>query len=570
MNINTLPQAGFGLGLRPQHYPFIFEHSPRIDWFEIISENFMDTGGRAKRNLARILEHYPVVMHGVSLSIGTVDPLNSEYLRKLKALIKFANPMWVSDHLCWTGVAHRNTHDLLPVPYTEQALKHVVQRIREVQDCLERPIALENPSTYLEFNSSSMPEAEFIARMVDASGCHLLLDVNNVYVTCFNHRLDAKAYLDTMPLERVIQIHLAGHSHKGTHIIDTHDDHVTDEVWQLYQYVLQRAGRVPNTMIEWDDHIPDFPVLQAELDKAKNIASSAIDAPEKVSPHWQSFLRGRKDAEHRDETGATELGNVQQHMFRAIVAGPAVDSAPARWIRSKERFPPQEQLDVYINAYRWRLQEVVSEDYPVLAHYLGKDHFDELINAFIACEIPEHFNIGRFALKLPTFTRHYFPDDLFAHELCDLETVLAQIADADETPMLDVASMTELTADAFMSAIIRPRRALQLMAFRFAVNDYYQQVRKEEVAPHPVKQHSYLVVFRHEDQVWRMPLDTQEHDLLQQLFAGVSVARAVDSLAATGAADLLTQLPIWFARWARNGVLTDIELVGTQSVELAS
>ncbi|MBY0408432.1 MAG: DUF692 domain-containing protein, partial [Rickettsiales bacterium] len=266
---SNLPNLGFGLGLRPKHYSYIFEHQPKVDWFEIISENFMDTDGKPRRNLARILEYYPVVMHGVAMSIGTVDPLNSEYLTKLKKLADDIKPAWISDHLCWTGIAHKNTHDLLPVPYTEEALKHITQRIKDVQDFLERPIALENPSTYLEFKQSSMPEAEFIARMAEESGCNLLLDVNNVYVTCFNHRLDPKAYLDTLPLDRVIQIHLSGHTNNGTHIIDTHDDHVVDEVWQLYKYGVHKAGRVPNTMVEWDDNIPDFDVLYAELGKAK-------------------------------------------------------------------------------------------------------------------------------------------------------------------------------------------------------------------------------------------------------------------------------------------------------------
>ena len=197
-NSSLHPSLGFGLGLRPKHYPYIFENSPDVDWFEIVSENFMDTDGRPKRNLARIKERYPIVMHGVAMSIGTVDPLNSEYLSKLKKLIDYVQPAWVSDHLCWTGIAHKNSHDLLPVPYTEEALKHIISRIKQVQDYLERPIALENPSTYLEFKTSHIPEAEFIARMAEESGCNLLLDVNNVYVSCYNHRLDAKAYIDTL------------------------------------------------------------------------------------------------------------------------------------------------------------------------------------------------------------------------------------------------------------------------------------------------------------------------------------------------------------------------------------
>ena len=271
----STPYLGFGLGLRIPHYAHILETKPAVDWFEIISENFMDTDGRPKRKLVEFREHYPIVMHGVAMSIGTADTLNSEYMRKLKTLKNWLKPAWISDHLCWTGIAHKNSHDLLPVPYTEEALKHITQRIKEVQDFLECPIALENPSTYLEFKASEISEAEFTARMAKDSGCNLLLDVNNVYVTCFNHRVDAKAYIDALPLNQVIQIHLSGHSNMGTHIIDTHDNHVVDGVWQLYKYVTHRAGRTFNTMIEWDDRIPEFPVLYGELEKAKAAAKDA-------------------------------------------------------------------------------------------------------------------------------------------------------------------------------------------------------------------------------------------------------------------------------------------------------
>jgi uncharacterized protein (UPF0276 family) len=362
---STIPVSdlGFGLGLRPQHYPHIFEHRPGVDWFEIISENVMDTDGRPKRNLARIKEHYPVVMHGVALSIGTVDPLNSEYLKKLKALAHWVNPRWISDHLCWTGIAHRNTHDLLPVPYTEEALKHVVSRIRKVQDFLERPIALENPSTYLEFKSSHIPEAEFIARMAEESGCNLLLDVNNVYVTCYNHRLDPKAYIDALPLDRVAQIHLSGHTNHGTHIVDTHDDHVVDDVWALYGYVVKQAGRTPNTMVEWDDNIPEFPVLFAELEKAKTAVVRAENHPalptlaEAQVPYAMNVQ--------------ASLQSEQRHMQDAILLGTRFDSDPATWIRARKQFLPADQLAVYTDAYRYRLYGTTSEDYPVLETYLG-------------------------------------------------------------------------------------------------------------------------------------------------------------------------------------------------------
>ena len=264
----ALPDLGIGIGLRSVHFGEILGQSPKVDWFEVLSENYLDTGGRPRYVLDQIAERYPVVLHGVSMSIGSSDPLDRAYLGKLKALARDTGARWVSDHLCWTGILGRNTHDLLPMPYTEEALRHTVRRIRQVQDVLERPIALENPSSYVEFASSSMPEWEFLARMADRADCALLLDVNNVYVSSVNHGFDPAAYVDAIPAERVVQYHVAGHTHKGTHIIDTHSDHAVPEVWALYGRAVGRTGLV-STLYEWDADIPALRVVLAEAQKAR-------------------------------------------------------------------------------------------------------------------------------------------------------------------------------------------------------------------------------------------------------------------------------------------------------------
>lgn len=532
---------GFGLGLRPQHYPYIFVHQPSVDWFEIISENFMDTDGKPKRNLARIKEKYPIVMHGVSMSIGSMDTLNSEYLTKLKALIDWVNPAWISDHLCWTGVAHKNTHDLLPLPYTEESLKHIVHRIQQVQDRLGRRIALENPSTYLEFKHSTMPEAEFIAAMANEADCHLLLDVNNVYVTCFNHRLDPQAYLDALPLDRVIQVHLSGHSNKGNHIVDTHDDHVIDEVWNLYKYVVHRAGRVPNTMIEWDDRIPEFPVLSAELDKAREAARHAAEFALPQIAHDESVVAAEE---------SMPLLTAQTQMQQAVMLGDRFDSAPAQWIRAKNVFAPHEQLAVYANAYRYRLYDAVAEDYPVLRHYLTDKIFSDLIWAFVEEVLPDHFNIGRFALKLPAFIQQTLPDDAFAHAMCQLETTVAQMTDPTETQPLDEADIQGLTAETLLDMTLYPRQALALMQFDQQVNAYYQAVMDGEFAV-PVGEAVYLAVFRHEDVVWRMELEAQEFGLLSKLFSGASIGETLADVEE----DAQYEITEYFSKWMRNGLL---------------
>ncbi len=270
--------AGFGLGLRAAHYDAILGAWPAaVDWFEIISENYLDGHAGYYDMLSDLRAHYPLVMHGVSLSLGSTDPLNRDYLKKLKRLADHIDAPYVSDHVCWTGVGGHNTHDLLPVPYNEASLSHMVARARVVADMLERPLVLENPSSYVAFTDSTMPECEFMVRLAQEADVGILLDVNNVYVSAFNHGFDARAYIDAIPAASIRQIHLAGHSHFGTHIIDTHDQPVMDEVWALYRYTIATKGMIP-TMVEWDAEIPPFATLLAELDKARAAAQSALKA----------------------------------------------------------------------------------------------------------------------------------------------------------------------------------------------------------------------------------------------------------------------------------------------------
>ncbi len=267
MNRFGIPDLGVGIGLRPVHFGQILSGSPQIDWFEVLSENYMIEGGRPLRMLDRIRERYPVVMHGVSLSIASTAPLDLDYLTKLKALAERVEPRWVSDHLCWTGVHGINLHDLLPIPYTEEALDHTVRRVARVQDFLGRRIALENVSTYVSFGRSEMTEWEFITELATRADCWLIFDVNNVHVSAFNHEFDPMDFLNGVPAERVIQFHVAGHEHMGTHIIDTHDHAVTDAVWELYARATARTGLV-STLFEWDADIPPLEDVVIEARRA--------------------------------------------------------------------------------------------------------------------------------------------------------------------------------------------------------------------------------------------------------------------------------------------------------------
>jgi uncharacterized protein (UPF0276 family) len=270
------PFLGHGIGLRTKHFPELLEQGRRADWFEVITENFLHVGGRPRAVLEAVRADRPVVLHGVSLSIGSVDPLNEEYLRDVRELADAVEPAWVSDHLCWGTFGRHNAHDLLPMPFTEEALSHVVSRVVEVQERLGRRILLENVSSYLSYAASTISEWDFLAEVARRADCLILLDVNNVYVSATNHGFDALAFLHGIPQDRVAQMHLAGHQDLGTHLLDTHDAPVPDPVWALYRDAVRRFGRV-STLVEWDDRIPPLDEVLAEAEKARSLASGVLE-----------------------------------------------------------------------------------------------------------------------------------------------------------------------------------------------------------------------------------------------------------------------------------------------------
>jgi len=271
-----VPFLGHGIGLRTKHFPDLLEQGRRADWFEVISENFLNVGGRPRAVLEAVRRDRPVVLHGVSLSVGSVDPLDTGYLRDLRALADAVEPAWVSDHLCWGTFGRHNAHDLLPLPLTEESLTHVVSRVSEVQELLGRRILLENVSSYLTYTSSTLAEWDFLAEVARRADCLILLDVNNVYVSAINHGFDPAEYLRGIPVDRVAQFHLAGHQDLGTHLLDTHDAAVPDPVWALYRDAVRRFGRV-STLVEWDDHIPPLDEVLAEAERARAFEKTVLE-----------------------------------------------------------------------------------------------------------------------------------------------------------------------------------------------------------------------------------------------------------------------------------------------------
>jgi uncharacterized protein (UPF0276 family) len=267
--MNTKPSfLGFGLGLRPNYYEELLNQKPPVDWFEIITENYLTDGGKPLYYLEQFRQNYPLVMHGVSLSIGSSTPLDWTYLKQVKNLALQIEPAWISDHLCWTGVDNVNLHDLLPLPYTEEAIQHVVSRIQTVQEFLQRRLVIENVSSYLTYTQSEMQEWEFLNEILKRADCYLLLDINNVYVSAINHHFNPYEYIHALAPERIIQIHLAGHTAYADHIIDTHDNPIVPPVWQLYENTIQRIGPI-STLIERDDNMPPLGELLKELQQAR-------------------------------------------------------------------------------------------------------------------------------------------------------------------------------------------------------------------------------------------------------------------------------------------------------------
>jgi uncharacterized protein (UPF0276 family) len=276
---HAISDLGIGVGLRGPHVGHVIQERPAMDWFEIISENYFADGGVVRANLESVRAAYRLVPHGVSLSIGGSEPFDREYLSRLRALVRRIAAPWCSDHLCWTGAAGVDLHDLLPMPYTRATLAHVVERVKRVQGELEIPFALENASSYMEYCGSTMAEHEFLGELAEQADCGILLDVNNVFVSAYNHGFDAGRYIDAIPAERVVQMHVAGHTDKGTHLLDTHSDHVRAEVWQLYRRAVARCGSIA-TLVEWDEQIPTWDVLAKEAEVARAARAEALAGTE--------------------------------------------------------------------------------------------------------------------------------------------------------------------------------------------------------------------------------------------------------------------------------------------------
>jgi uncharacterized protein (UPF0276 family) len=603
----SFPNPGFGLGLRTVHYDYILKHLPKVDWFEIISENYMDTRGQPRRWLDRIREHYPIIMHGVSMNIGSTQPLDLPYLKRLRAFRDEIGALWVSDHLCWTGVGGKNTHQLLPTPYTEEVLKITVKRIKQVQDVLEAPLLLENPSSYFEFTQSSMHEADFIRRMAEESGCCLLLDVNNVYVSAFNHDFDALDYIARIPHERVVQYHLAGHTRFEKHILDTHSDHVIAEVWKLlkdsYPRTLANGRKGAAVMVEWDESIPAFRVLFAELQKAKKACAAAVKsaAGKRAEKQTGSGMEADQAACASKPLPALKLYPWVQTGIETW----ADDSDPniALQIRPNSRLAPAERFEIYSRDYYGRFRDVLASDYEAVAAAVGDKKWPDLADKFVQRWPSRSPNLNNWGAEFPAFIAEETATEKLANRaaLADLATLERAVSVSslldDSQARLSPDALGKLSPGEWARLRLAPVPSVQLVELSYPVNAVLSAFYAAQRHAHDggsaaggpgatsatsdghshthataaskavklprkrVKQ--WVQVYRKDERTWRMALPAPRAALLRALMGAKSLGAALDAASSAAADstahgseadDIAANIQDWFADWMSDGI----------------
>ncbi len=593
---------GLGVGLRTVHFNYILEHWPEVDWFEVVSENFMDSAGRPRHVLDQIAERYPTVMHGVSLSIGSTDPLDFDYLGKLKRLAREIKPRWISDHLCWTGVLGLNAHDLLPIPLNEETLRHVTKRVRTVQDFLERPLVLENPSTYVTFAQSTMSEWEFLSRLADEADCGLLLDVNNVYVSSVNHDFDPREYLENVPHGRIVQCHLAGHANCRTHLIDTHDDHVIDPVWELYRLAHARHRRYFDTagMGRKNPRVSGAARRGAQGAAVHGCARSAAGAARgsgalgggaNRDAATNGVGRVQSDRVHRVrdrmKPKPAHLDQIQRWMQSVIMhpggVAEGVEAAAARQhldvplaeldsvIQPSQALSSSARLEIYVDAYYERLLECLRQEFCGTQYAVGEELFDALAFGYLQSYPSGSYTLGQLGASLAQFLeeRRLHAQDVpegapdtwpeFVVELAQFERVQREVFDAEGTErgnLLDFNELASVAPGNWPGLQLTLAPCLRLFRATHPVHAYWQAFREESAPAAPESRETWVAINRRNYLIERHGLSAAQYALLSSLAAGEPLGRAIGAAAAVDRGpdgSLAEQLGNWFAFWSRHG-----------------
>lgn len=542
--------AGFGLGLRTQHYGDFLAQKQDLDWLEIITDNFLVDGGKPLVMLDRIRRDYPVAMHGVAMSIGSASGVDVAYLRKVKALADRVQPMWVSDHLCWTGLNAEHLHDLYPLPYTDEAARHVVEQILRAQDVLQRRLVLENVSSYIDFRDSAASEWQFLSYIAQAADCQLLLDVNNVYVSSVNHGCDPQDYLDALPVHRVQQIHLAGHSDCGTHIVDTHDHPVAPAVWRLYAKACQRFGHVA-TMIERDDAIPPLQDLLDELQVARGIASSAL-----TSSHPQT--QALQSCQGTWNSPAATLEQVQQTLVNYMLDRPTAPIASAvDLLRAQPGVYVAQRLEIYHHAYRARLTEVLADSFEKTSRYMGSDAFDAEATAYAVQQPPQSRSLSRYGAEFPEFLAAKYPENPELWELAQLDWDLRTRFDSADAAALSVETAQGLQASLWLTRTRPLHPSVLLRTVTSNVVPIWQAIHADALVPEAqmLPLPKTMVVWRKELQPHFQMLDHDVASFLRHLAADGAIEDVANALAGTDLLPDSQRLGEWLHSWLSEGLL---------------
>lgn len=523
--------TGFGLGLRTTHYPDYLRERQPLDWLEIITDNFLGEGGKPQAMLELIRQDYPLAMHGVAMSIGGTDPLDLTYLQQVKTLAQRIEPMWVSDHLCWTGHYHHRLHDLYPLPYTDEAARHVIARIRQAQDFLGRRLVIENVSSYIDFVASAQTEWEFLHHVATEADCLLLVDVNNIYVSSVNHGFDALAYLQGLPAQRVQQMHLAGHTNHGDHLVDTHDHPVCDAVWQLYAQACVLYGPVA-TMIERDDDIPPLPVLLTELNVARHMRAHITPVRTPAEPPLTAPTQA---ATTQSNIAAPSLHHTQQQLTQYIL-GPDTTHAPTQALVAQT--PPvsaAQRLGIYHHAYRARLVEALADTFARTELYAGGDSFAVWATRFAEHSPPESRSLNRYGETFPAFLQQRFPHNPELFELARLDWDLRSRFDMADTPALDSALAAELPPDTWLQTEDTLHPTVLLRTIQTNVVALWQALDADtEVPPaQALDEPLGLVVWRRDQQPHFQTVSMAQWAFINHLAAGDSLLHASDAMAET-------------------------------------
>jgi uncharacterized protein (UPF0276 family) len=583
------PYIGHGVGLRTRHYELALAGKLDVDWVEVISENFFSAGGRPLRTIERVREQVPIVMHGVSLGIASLDAPDPDYLATLRRVIEIVEPVWISDHLCWSTHEGKHTHALLPIPLTEQALAATAERVARVQDALGRQLLLENVSSYVSFAEDSLREWEFLRELCERTDCLLLLDLNNIIVSCSNHGWDVGEYLAGIPGERVWQLHLANHTDRGNHKFDSHLGAVADEVWTLYREVLARFGPV-SSLVEWDEDTPEWETLRAEQQKAAAIAEEVCGAaasrrarPEVCPAVFDLDALARASA----TVGIEALSETQALMWRAIsfptgvadmlaAATPAVRERYAAMFAETPSFSRVQRLEVYANDYYWRLAGVLELHFPAVAWMLGHVQFHNLVTDYVLVSPSREPDLRRYSRGFPSF--------LSQHEEGERAPELVEVAwiELDRVQILDLPDERPLTREAF-EAIELDRwpglrfatsKSVRLRATSRPFTPMFALCREGHPLAHARQRHppqpGHTLIWRRDLTVYhrdfhgdrdapeaRALLAMLDGRTFLEICAAASGATQIEGLAGDAAAPM--QVAGWLRRWVDDGLIIAVE-----------